>query len=68
MSPSVPCTMFQPLRIARSPVGHTSRRCNVNIKNISAVQRPMPHSFVNSATITVSSGCRAACSRSRIPV
>ena len=68
MSPDSLCTMFHPLRIARSPVGQTSSRCMVNIKNISAVQRPTPHNFVSSATTTESSGCVSASSRSRTPV
>ena len=32
-----------PLRTPRSSTGHTSRRPNWNIRNISAVHRPMPH-------------------------
>jgi len=68
MSPVSPRTMVQPLRIARSPVGHTSRRCIVNIKNMSAEQRPIPQSLVNSAPTAESSGWVRACSRFSAPV
>ena len=37
-----------PLRTPRSPTGHTSRRPSWNIRNISAVQRPMPRTSVSS--------------------
>ena len=43
------------LTMPRSPTGSTSGRCRRNIRNISAVQRPMPFTLV-SASMTSSSG------------
>ena len=46
--------LWTALTMPRSPTGSTSGRCKRNIRNISAVQRPMPFTLVN-ASITSSS-------------
>ena len=43
------------LTMPRSPTGMTSGRCSRNMRNISAVHRPIPFTFVNSATTPSSS-------------
>ncbi len=54
------------MRTPRSSTGHTSRRPSWNIRNISAVQRPMPRTSVSSRTIS-SSDRRATRSSSTSP-
>ena len=65
---SAPCAadtlVCTALTMPRSPTGSTSGRCSRNIRNISAVQRPMPFTCVSAAitssSVSASSASRAA--------